>query len=153
MTRLGQLCLKATFPKLSSFWISLGSDLLLAMSTLDWEKAMGWVFDNLTYVKASLLAFCSDLRSFSSVTMFFLVWSGGSGKKNFVYRPYLIIWHQNLAPTLPKAVSKIFFNEKRTLHTFKENVALNQNFFETNNLVKINIKLKLFHFFCPILKN
>jgi hypothetical protein len=27
-----------------------------------------------------------------------------------VYQPYLIIWHQKLAPTLPTVVSKNFFN-------------------------------------------
>jgi hypothetical protein len=38
--------------------------------------------------------------------------SGLSGKKFFLYQRYLIIWHQKLAPTLPKAVSKNFFNKK-----------------------------------------
>ena len=38
---------------------------------------------------------------------------GGNIHENFVYQPYLRIWHQKQIPSPPKAMSKFFFHNKK----------------------------------------
>ncbi len=42
-----------------------------------------------------------------------VLYTGGNIHENFVYQPYLRIWHQKLIPSPPKAMSKYFFHNKK----------------------------------------